>query len=84
MDMIFCQKARIDWGMVKLIRAEETLKNSKNKNKKRTPHNMSVDLVLIVKQADKRAKQCKLDCLTEGPYTIMRFFDRFSISIFDF
>ena len=58
MDMIFCEKAVIDWEMIKLIRAKETLKNNKKENKKRTPHNQQVgDQVLIVNLADERANQ---------------------------
>ena len=67
-NMIFCQ--------IKNVK-----KQQRGKSKADTSQLSSWRPSLIVKLADERAKQGKLDCPTEGPYTIMCVFDNGTVRI---
>ena len=73
MDMIFRQKAKIDWALIKKQRREQSAANNKKENRGRREHTYKVgDLVLIVEKPYERTRKGKLSSPTEGPYEIIR------------
>ncbi|KAL7474511.1 hypothetical protein ACHAW6_000485, partial [Cyclotella cf. meneghiniana] len=73
MDMIFRQKAKIDWALIKKQRHERSEANNKKENHGRCEHTYKVgDLLLIVEKPYERMRKGKLSSPTEGPYKILQ------------
>ncbi|KAL7475178.1 hypothetical protein ACHAW6_001105, partial [Cyclotella cf. meneghiniana] len=73
MDMIFRQKAKIDWALIKKQRREQSAANNRKENRGRREHTYKVgDLVLIVEKPYERTRKGKLSSPTEGPYEIIQ------------
>jgi hypothetical protein len=82
MDMIFRQKVKIDWSLIKEERRRQTVANNAKENKTRIEHEYKVgDMVLIVDKAYERAKKAKLSTPTEGPYEILRVYANGNVRI---
>ena len=73
MDMIFRQKIKVDWQLLKEQRCNQSVANNRKENKNCLKHNYKVgDLVLIVDKSYERAKKAKLLSPTQGPYGIIK------------
>lgn len=82
MDMIFRQKIKIDWQLLKEQRRRQAIANNAKENKTRIQHEYKVgDLVLIVEKSYERAKKAKLSSPTEGPYEILRVYTNGNVRI---
>ena len=72
MDMIFCQKIKIDWQLLKEQCRCQAIANNAKEIETRLQHEYKVgNLVLIVEKSYKRAKKAKLSSPTQGPYEII-------------
>ena len=82
MDMIFRQKVKIDWAIIKKERRRQTVANNRKENKTRLEYEYKVgDMVLIVDKPYERAKKAKLSTPTEGPYEILRIYANGNVRI---
>ncbi|KAL7480695.1 hypothetical protein ACHAW6_006360, partial [Cyclotella cf. meneghiniana] len=67
-DVIFFQKVKIDWALLKKQHQDQALANNSKENRTRRTHTYQVgDLILIVDKAYERARTGKLSSPTEGP-----------------
>ena len=81
-DMIFCQKIKIDWALLKKWQCDQALTNNKKDNRTGRTHTYKVgDLVLIVEKAYEQARTGKLSSPTEGPYQILAVYDNGNVLI---
>lgn len=82
MDMIFRQKIKVDWQLLKEQRQCQAIANNAKENKTCLQHEYKVgDLVLIVEKSYERAKKAKLSSPTQGPYEIIRVYTNGNIRI---
>ncbi len=81
MEMIFRQKVKIDWQLLK-EQCHQAIANNAKENKTRIQHEYKVgDLVLIVEKSYERAKKAKLSSPAEGPYKILRVYTNGNVHI---
>ncbi|KAL7484109.1 hypothetical protein ACHAW6_009750 [Cyclotella cf. meneghiniana] len=72
MDMIFCQKIKVDWQLLKEKRRLQAIVNNDKENRNRRQHEYKVgNLVLIVEPKYERTRKAKLSSPTNGPFEII-------------
>ena len=82
MDMIFRQKIKVDWQLLKEQRRIQAIANNKKENKHRIHHDYKVgDFVLIIDKSYERAKKSKLSSPTQGPYEIIKIYSNGNVRI---
>ena len=77
--MIFCQKVKIDWALLKKQRRDQALANNKKENRTRRTHTYQVGD--LVDKGYKWAQTGKLSSPAEGPYQILAVYDNGNVRI---
>ncbi|KAL7525373.1 hypothetical protein ACHAXR_000980 [Thalassiosira sp. AJA248-18] len=84
-DMIFRQRVKIDWELVKQKRRVQAEANNTKENKKRLEHEYQVgDQVILLIPSYERSKQAKISCPTNGVYEIVEIGGKYGTVCLDF
>ena len=78
MDMIFRQKAKINWALIKKQRRKQAEANNKKENHGRREHSYKVDDQVMVKEDPSRKLEGER---FSGPYTVTQVFDNGTVQL---
>ena len=84
-DMIFRQRVKIDWEMLKQKRSQQAVANNTKENKKRVEHEYKVgDMAILLIPPYERSKQAKISTPTNGVYKIVELNKHYGTVCLDF